>query len=217
MTLARLAPVLASSLLALWLLAAPGLVTAQDVEGAQAPRTVASQLVVDAIRASMEDRAAESAAPAETSTGPVAASVPLSTRVSWARAGIARTGRQISFETGRLLRAGRRVSAPTLRAVGRELGTPVGAAGAIVVFAILLGTAILYRRRRQEERADERPHRAARTREIADARSLIALGRSTTEVSARTGISQDIVATMRRLHYDVQPPEHPTMGAGRIA
>jgi hypothetical protein len=72
--------------------------------------------------------------------------------------------------------------------------------GAIVVFALLLAIPLFaLRRRRSGPGLEQRPRRTERTREIADARSLIALGTPTTEVSARTGIPQDIVATMRRL------------------
>ena len=196
---------LPAALVAFATLAAPGLHAAQEGEPTTAPRTIASQLVVDALRESMtatRNQPARDDAPTgvpSTETAP-ASGLALGARAAWAWASVVRTGRQLAFEAGRMYRAAARGIGPLFGGAGRELATPYGAVGAIVVFSLLVAIpALALRRRRRGPRPDRRPRRTERTREIADARSLIALGTPTTEVSARTGIPQDIVATMRRL------------------
>lgn len=209
----RLAAALVPALVAVSL-CTPLSVVAQEADST--PRTVAADLLVDAVRASMV-AAVDSEVPnvEEAPTGEVAAaasaSVPLATRVNAARSGLVQAGRGLVFESSRAWGRTRAGLEPRIRQLGPALTSPaaIGIASAtilLIVLARVLGPLGVRMRQARGAGPTADPKQAGTQSHshngIVVARSLVALGTPANEVSAQTGISQDLIETMRRLQAE---------------
>lgn len=205
-------------------------VSAQD--DAPGPRTVAADLLVDAVRSSLErsvDSSASAPTPAlQTEATAVAAAASagpsLGARVGAARSGLAGFGRQMAFESGLIWSRTRAALGPEVDGMRRALLTPAGAGavgGALLLFVLLrvYGPVGGPLRRSGEQQADAESDAEGADPDVAavivDARHLVQIGTPTNEVTARTGVSHDLVETMRRLQAEASQRIELETGAPR--